>query len=227
MPCPLGQYCPANTTNVNRMQAYLNVCPPGYNCNTPSHMEVCPKGRYCRLGTYFGGEVCSSEKLRAGYQEWAQAIYCPAGSQPNENDPFHFLCPAGYYCPNASAQLICPAGSWCPTGVNASTPCRGAPILGRTANERCPDGSRYEPAWQEHLVYLGAIFLAILFFLEVCTSRLLTACEIWRRTLCTEACILSFTAAGVGASRKAWAPSQISRSRSLSDDQCNVLRHNS
>ena len=171
-PCAYGQYCPENTTNINRLQAFLNICPPGYNCPAPGQLERCRAGRFCPPGTYTGGEVCSSDSLRESYQSWGQALYCPTGSKPemigmSSSGLLRFLCPAGRFCPNSSVSIGCPPGHFCPTGVNASTPCKPGPLLGQDAAQRCPAGSTHEPAWVENLVYLCVTFVPILFLLEV------------------------------------------------------------
>lgn len=167
VPCSQGQYCPENTTNVAIMQAHMNICPPGYNCRRPSSLEPCAAGHFCNLGTSTGGEECSSERLREGWQEWAQSLHCPEGSFPDERGILKFLCPAGSYCPNATSMMECPPGSWCPVGVNESTPCHDSVIFGQNATERCPGGSRYEPSWPDHLMYLLAVVLAVFLLLEV------------------------------------------------------------
>ena len=167
VPCTYGQYCPENTTNVYVLQAYMNVCPPGFNCRAPKYIEPCPAGRFCQLGTYAGGIECTSERIREDYQSWGQAIHCPEASRPDERGAIKFLCPAGSFCPNASTSLPCPNGTFCPMGVNASTPCRDS--LGRSADERCPSGSSYEPSSPDNLVYLLAVAAPILFLLELCS----------------------------------------------------------
>ena len=76
-------------------------------CNTTANVTcaICPLGSYCPDPTTSNVVAC------------APGQYCVAGSTAPAP------CPAGLYCPNASAKIACPANSYCLSGSSAPTNC--------------------------------------------------------------------------------------------------------
>ena len=119
--CKSGNYCPEGAVNdetgVLRFQPSLaNQCPRGYFCPNPSTIKNCPVGLFCPPGSSKPLD-CSdlafnlTQNLMTGTTFKAELIgnYCPM----NTPEPWG-LCPARYYCPNASLALPCPPGHYCP-----------------------------------------------------------------------------------------------------------------
>ena len=52
-PCTPGFYCPANTLSPS-------YCCEGYQCETPSDIEICPAGKFCKVGLVAGVD-CGSK----------------------------------------------------------------------------------------------------------------------------------------------------------------------
>ena len=148
--CIRGQYCPAATVNpAGASQVFdrlkpgargelsreltFNMCPPGYNCPSPTERYECAAGRYCPFATHDGGWECEDETLPPGvdasFLTWKFAGYC----KPKNMDPFEdFVCGnpgggnTGFFCPNASVEMLCPKGYYCVAGSMEPRKCSSA-----------------------------------------------------------------------------------------------------
>lgn len=146
VPCIKGQFCPANTTNIDQPLVVVNICKPGETCESPERAEKCEAGRYCNIASYDGGVPCTpeavKEQLGIPHLSWVQGIYCGAGTYLGPDGLYGKLCHAGGYCPDAAERIECPAGGFCEQGVKNWTACRvgahcGAPPrLSRPAGQR-------------------------------------------------------------------------------------------
>ena len=169
IPCTQGQYCPGSTTNIDPPAAFANVCPSGKTCTTPDRQEPCPAGNFCPFATFQGGMPCSQDDLRRQLglprMEWSQGIYCREGSSLPLDGMLGFVCDQGGYCPNASHRIVCPKGHFCEHGVAQPTPCTSR-LLGPSAEEKCPEGSSFEPAAGANFVYLLLAVVPALLLLE-------------------------------------------------------------
>ncbi|EDO39340.1 predicted protein, partial [Nematostella vectensis] len=152
-PCPGGQYCPYNETNIDGIP-----CRPKYFCREGAKYETyCPAGRFCNYTTaepYIcpGGHYCPNGSDT--YTPCEYPYYCPPGSGfPKLCDLGHFaltkdkprasveancqICRAGTYGnhPERLNCTICPPGYFCPAGTIGphKNPCP----LGHF----CPEGS--------------------------------------------------------------------------------------
>ena len=67
-PCTPGFFCPENTLSPS-------YCCEGYQCQTPSDIEICPAGKFCKTGVVEGID-CGSEES------------CPEGSTYQSSNEF-------------------------------------------------------------------------------------------------------------------------------------------
>ena len=58
-PCTPGFYCPANTLSPS-------YCCEGYQCETPSVIEICPAGKFCKVGLVEGIDCGSKSDCPEG-----------------------------------------------------------------------------------------------------------------------------------------------------------------
>eukprot|EP00163_Fabomonas_tropica_P011852 TRINITY_DN227_c0_g2_i1.p1 TRINITY_DN227_c0_g2~~TRINITY_DN227_c0_g2_i1.p1 ORF type:complete len:7500 (+),score=2428.07 TRINITY_DN227_c0_g2_i1:177-22676(+) len=164
-PCLQRNYCPrANMTSDD-----LIFCPPGYYCPAGSDFPVpCPAGTYnpnfgmgtlaectdCPTGFY-----CSQSNATTPTGPCSPGYYCetkatqsqPAGSACNKKtaspplDPAcNGICPAGYYCPNSTAEPVpCNPGYYNPnvggTNIDVCVPCTAGSYCA-SAGLSAPDG---------------------------------------------------------------------------------------
>lgn len=134
--CSAGSYCPTKSTVATQAPCKNGcVCPTGSGTECP---ESCPAGYYCPKGTgpagtsapntptlCLAGTYCptgstSATKCAGGWYgdrdgqttagctwQCSGGWYCPGGN----TSATQYLCPAGNYCPQASASPIpCPTG---------------------------------------------------------------------------------------------------------------------
>ena len=93
--CPLGAYCPANSSNAIK-------CPAGTYGNSMGLKNIsdcisCPAGTYNSIV----GQTMLLNCLPCN-----NGFYCPVGS------PIPEPCPTNYYCPSFSEKIACPAGTY-------------------------------------------------------------------------------------------------------------------
>ena len=96
-PCPAGTF--SNVLGAGD-DSVCEPCTPGYWCSreatTNPEQNPCPVGHYCPLGT---GGVPSENST-------SEPIPCPSGTYRDQVAGASlsdcFLCPAGFYCPNAT-----------------------------------------------------------------------------------------------------------------------------
>jgi len=67
-PCTPGFFCPENTLSPS-------YCCEGYQCQTPSEIEICPAGKFCKTGVVEGIECGSKQD-------------CPEGSTYQSSNEF-------------------------------------------------------------------------------------------------------------------------------------------
>ena len=114
--CPRGHYCPQGTQYSTQYP-----CPIGtYNNMTGSHSSS--QCQYCTSGYY-----CPTEGIIVPYQLCSDGYFCSSGaiSPFPDQGSNGSICPAGFYCPEASGNPTpCPAGSFSnSTGLSAADQC--------------------------------------------------------------------------------------------------------
>ena len=168
--CPPGSYCvPGNPEPVTCPRGYY--CPQGVQSPIPCPEKtygseegsdsdetclVCPAGYKCtntgisNFGQYECGEIghyCVPGSL--------SGTPCPAGTYSDSMKAGSVddcnACPAGNYCPGASADIFgCPAGTYCPTGSPEPIPCSVGYYCHENATQPiiCPSG-HYCPKYNQ------------------------------------------------------------------------------
>jgi len=135
--CRPGTYCPFGTVNDNTgillfSSAATNLCPEGFFCPDPATVKNCPVGLFCPAGSVkpldCNGLSFNASRKGADFTAILDGNYCPINSM----EPWS-LCPAKYFCPNASTIYECPTGFYCPVMTTEPMPC---PML-----SACPKGS--------------------------------------------------------------------------------------
>ena len=158
--CRAGTYCPLGTVNDNQggllfSAVGTNVCPQGYFCPNPSTIKDCPAGLFCPSGSAKPincndlGFNATQAKTNTNFEAKLEGNYCPL----NSAEPWS-LCPAKYYCPNASVAYTCPAGYYCPDMTMEPLEC---PLL-----SACPAGSGSpQVSW---MALIGMLIIAIVVY---------------------------------------------------------------
>ena len=150
--CTPGFY--TSTTCTSSINAVCTGCSSGVNYASTSNASACTTCGTCYSSQYVSsvctasanitcatcplGSYCASP-LSTTVTACSPGQFCPAGSTAPQQ------CVAGFYCPNASAQIACPAGSFCLAGSSAPSTCavcaagtyRSA-VCTATANTVCP-----------------------------------------------------------------------------------------
>lgn len=126
--CPIGQYCPAQTSTISNEAI---DCPAGtyndrLNIGSEEECTPCPVGKYCPSSAI---PITSADDA----VDCEETFFCPYGSAAGSgySDEYEFgksasgLCPAGYTCAaGAIAPTPCPLGQYNPTaGATACLPC--------------------------------------------------------------------------------------------------------
>ena len=151
--CPLGHFCPGNTTHPipcpNGSYAdetgmnICKVCPPGYYCPAQSSRfrdKPCPVGHYCLSATSYAHEFpCPAGQFnnKARRRNVEDCVNCTAGmfcQDEGLSEPTG-LCAAGWFCFGGSSTAApngkdeggspCEAGQYCPAGSADALPCPG------------------------------------------------------------------------------------------------------
>eukprot|EP00826_Nyctotherus_ovalis_P040470 TRINITY_DN3998_c0_g4_i3.p1 TRINITY_DN3998_c0_g4~~TRINITY_DN3998_c0_g4_i3.p1 ORF type:complete len:803 (+),score=116.19 TRINITY_DN3998_c0_g4_i3:2604-5012(+) len=139
VPCGLGHYCPAGTS-----QPYQYPCPAGtfsnsYEATAESDCILCPRGYACAPGASIGNTNT--------FLECAAGHYCPRGTPAvGTGDPVvytatHFPCPAGTYRSDGGARRIqdclpCTHGKYCLVGTVNPVAC--------PSGHYCPLGTKFD-----------------------------------------------------------------------------------
>eukprot|EP01029_Cantina_marsupialis_P004433 TRINITY_DN14448_c0_g2_i1.p1 TRINITY_DN14448_c0_g2~~TRINITY_DN14448_c0_g2_i1.p1 ORF type:complete len:1632 (+),score=579.25 TRINITY_DN14448_c0_g2_i1:1-4896(+) len=139
--CPVGHYCPEETTNpipcpsgtfnnYSGMGALSDckACTPGYQCpnqGTNIASEACTAGFQCQGGVSNPSVVCPVGHYCP--EGTSDALPCEAGTyQDRTQQTTCKPCPSGYYCEIGTHTLVdCPAGHYCLEGTEYGTehPC--------------------------------------------------------------------------------------------------------
>jgi FG-GAP repeat len=117
------QTCALGEISVSPGSRNCTVCPPGTYSVGGTRCETCPIGAWCAngnlttcaAGTY---NPSTSQSTEQACQACATTgAFCPPGSSGEE------LCPAGWYCPDATQAINCTLGQFCPPGRTEHTLC--------------------------------------------------------------------------------------------------------
>jgi ABC-type multidrug transport system ATPase subunit len=171
--CKGGKYCPAGVANDETglflfSASVMNVCPQGYFCESPSSIKDCPEGLFCPPGSSKPLD-CNDLGFNITYYNGGDPVpiaasldgnYCPF----NSVSPWG-LCPARYYCPNATVAIECPSSYYCPAMSEEPSAC---PIL-----SHCPAGSAAPSTSWLALIGIVAVCLVVygLSFLIIWCNR--------------------------------------------------------
>ena len=127
--CPPGHYCPLMTITFKDFE-----CPEGYYCPAGTEHRTqfpCPGGTLNNQTLQTSLEVGCAELCGPG-------LYCPPGSVRGR------VCPAGFYCPEATplySNFPCPLGTYGPSsGSSSADECLECPV-----GHYCPSGNQTHP----------------------------------------------------------------------------------
>ena len=141
-PCPVGFYCPENTSIPISCTAGQHClgnlsqappCPSGMFCSDPSTIGIrCPEGTYCPAGS----RVPTPCPVNTS---------CPAGSSSVTAGCFDTCvsCVAGTYCTGGSSVYSCPPGHFCPTNSISPSLCPANTYCNAGFASPCPSGTLF------------------------------------------------------------------------------------